>query len=61
MVPYSDIGSDPQEPWLTEKHRSVALLGTQKSNRLVEEFANTFCRWTNTRSKSIAVIGPTSK
>jgi hypothetical protein len=30
MVPYSSIGREPQDPWLAEKHKSVAGYSTRR-------------------------------
>ena len=31
MVPYSNIGREPEDPWLTEKHKAVARVATKES------------------------------
>jgi len=57
MVPYSSIGTEPEDPWLTEKHKAVARLATQKSIVLLKNSMNLLPL--NRQSlKSIAVIGP---
>src|SRR6185369_12334330 len=55
-VPYSTIGTEPDDPWLSEKHKSLAKLATQKSIVLLK---NTGLLPLDKRQlKSIAVIGP---
>jgi beta-glucosidase len=55
-VPYSNIGSEPNDPWLSEKHKSLANLATKKSIVLLK---NTGLLPLDKRQlKSIAVIGP---
>ena len=55
-VPYSTIGSEPADPWLSEKHKTLAKLATQKSIVLLK---NTGLLPLDKRQlKSIAVIGP---
>lgn len=56
-VPYSTIGSEPEDPWLTEKHKKLALLATQKSIVLLKNSAGLLPLNKQT-IKSIAVIGP---
>jgi beta-glucosidase len=56
-VPYSSIGQETIDPWLTEKHKAVALLATQKSIVLLKNSANLLPLKKKTL-KSIAVIGP---
>jgi beta-glucosidase len=57
MVPYSNIGNEPDDPWLTEKHKAVARLATQESIVLLKNSKNLLPL--DRRSvKSIAVIGP---
>ncbi|HEV8430161.1 MAG TPA: glycoside hydrolase family 3 C-terminal domain-containing protein [Pyrinomonadaceae bacterium] len=58
-VPYSAIGKETVEPWLTEKHKAVALLATQKSIVLLKNSAN-LLPLDKKSLKSIAVIGPRS-
>ncbi len=58
-VPYSSIGSESVEPWLTEKHKSLALLATQKSIVLLKNSSN-LLPLDKKSLKSIAVIGPRS-
>lgn len=56
MVPYSNIKGD-EDPWLTDKHKSLARLVTQKSIVLLKNSAQLLPL--DKRSvKSIAVIGP---
>jgi beta-glucosidase len=56
-VPYSSIGNETTDPWLTDKHKALALLATQKSIVLLKNSANLLPL--DKRSlKSIAVIGP---
>jgi beta-glucosidase len=57
MVPYSTIGNEPEDPWLTEKHKSAALLATQKSIVLLKN-SNNLLPMDKQAAKSIAVIGP---
>lgn len=57
MVPYSSIGSEAQDPWLTEKHKGLALLATQKSIVLLKNSQN-LLPLDKQVVKSIAVIGP---
>jgi beta-glucosidase len=56
MVPYSSIAGN-EDPWLTEKHKSVARLATQKSIVLLKN-ARSFLPLDRRAVKSIAVIGP---
>jgi beta-glucosidase len=56
-VPYSSIGTESIDPWLTEKHKAVALLATQKSIVLLKNSAN-LLPLDKKSLKSIAVIGP---
>ncbi|HET6850961.1 MAG TPA: glycoside hydrolase family 3 N-terminal domain-containing protein, partial [Pyrinomonadaceae bacterium] len=56
-VPYSSIGKDPNDPWLSQRHKALALRATQESIVLLKNSAGTLPL--NRRSlKSIAVIGP---
>jgi len=57
MVPYSSIGSEPEDPWLTEKHKALARLATQKSIVLLKN-SKDFLPLDKKTVKSIAVIGP---
>jgi beta-glucosidase len=57
LVPYSQIGNDPDEPWLSAKDKSFARLITQKSIVLLKNANNTLPLDRN-KLKSIAVIGP---
>ncbi|HYJ48135.1 MAG TPA: glycoside hydrolase family 3 C-terminal domain-containing protein, partial [Pyrinomonadaceae bacterium] len=56
LVPYTNI-KDTGDPWLTEKHKSLARLVTQKSIVLLKN-ANGQLPLDRSRLKSIAVIGP---
>jgi beta-glucosidase len=56
-VPYARIGEETTDPWLTEKHKTLALLATQKSIVLLKNTANLLPLDKKTL-KSIAVIGP---
>src|SRR5438128_512881 len=56
LVPYTSI-KDANDPWLTEKHKSLARLVTEKSIVLLKN-ANNQLPLDRTRLKSIAVIGP---
>ena len=56
-VPYSTIGQETTDPWLTEKHKAVALLATQKSIVLLKNGGN-LLPLDRKSLKSIAVIGP---
>ncbi|HEU4710001.1 MAG TPA: glycoside hydrolase family 3 C-terminal domain-containing protein [Pyrinomonadaceae bacterium] len=56
-VPYSTIGQETVDPWLTEKHKSIALLATQKSIVLLKNRDN-LLPLNKKKLKSIAVIGP---
>jgi beta-glucosidase len=57
MVPYSSIGNEPQDPWLTESHKAVARLVTQESIVLLKNSTN-LLPIDKRAVKSIAVIGP---
>lgn len=57
LVPYSSIGSESTEPWLTEKHKALARLATQKSIVLLKN-ANGLLPLNDRTIKSIAVVGP---
>jgi len=57
QVPYSRIGSETEEPWLSTKHKSVARLVTQKSIVLLKNAGN-ILPLDQYAIKSIAVIGP---
>ena len=57
LVPYSTIGSEAQDPWLSEKHKAVARLATQESVVLLKNSKNLLPLNKKT-VKSIAVIGP---
>lgn len=56
-VPYSTIGQETTDPWLTEKHKAVALLATQKSIVLLKNETK-LLPLDKKKLKSIAVIGP---
>ena len=58
-VPYSSIGKESIDPWLTDKHKALALLVTQKSIVLLKNSAN-LLPLDKKSLKSIAVIGPRS-
>ncbi|MDT5120994.1 MAG: beta-glucosidase [Acidobacteriota bacterium] len=55
-VPYSKIG-EASEPWLTDRHKSVARLITQESIVLLKN-SNHLLPLDRSRLKSIAIIGP---
>ena len=56
--PYASIGAAGEpEPWLSEKHKAVARLVTQKSIVLLKNAKN-FLPLDKSKLKSIAVIGP---
>jgi beta-glucosidase len=57
MVPYSSIGSETEDPWLTERHKAVARLATQESIVLLKNSQN-LLPLDRQKLKSIAVIGP---
>jgi beta-glucosidase len=57
LVPYSHIGSEPEDPWLTEKHKAIARLATQESIVLLKNSQN-LLPLDKHAVKSIAVIGP---
>ncbi len=57
MVTYSTIGGEPEDPWLTEKHKAVARLATQESIVLLKNPKN-LLPLDKRAVKSIAVIGP---
>ena len=56
-VPYASIGQEATDPWLTEKHKSLALLATQKSIVLLKN-SSSVLPLDKKSVKSIAVIGP---
>lgn len=58
LVPYSSIGGG-EEPWLTEKHKALARLVTQKSIVLLKN-SKGLLPLDRRAVKSIAVIGPRS-
>jgi beta-glucosidase len=57
LVPYSKIGSEAEEPWLSERNKSFARLITQKSIVLLKN-AGQMLPLDRGKLKSIAVIGP---
>jgi beta-glucosidase len=56
-VPYASIGQESVEPWLTDKHKELALLAAQKSIVLLKN-ATRLLPLDKKSFKSIAVIGP---
>jgi beta-glucosidase len=56
LVPYARIGGGP-EPWLSDEHRALARLVTQKSVVLLKN-ANGLLPLDKNSLKSLAVIGP---
>jgi beta-glucosidase len=56
-VPYASIGQEGNDPWLTDKHKALALLATQKSIVLLKNSTN-LLPLDKKSLKSIAVIGP---
>jgi beta-glucosidase len=56
-VPYASIGQEPIDPWLTDKHKALALRAAQESIVLLKNSANVLPLDKNSL-KSIAVIGP---
>jgi beta-glucosidase len=56
-VPYASIGNEPIDPWLTDKHKALALRAAQESIVLLKNSANVL-PLDKTALKSIAVIGP---
>jgi beta-glucosidase len=57
LVPYSNIGNEAEDPWLSEKHKAVARRATQESIVLLKNSQNLLPLNKQT-VKSIAVIGP---
>jgi beta-glucosidase len=57
LVPYSSIGNETEDPWLSSKHKSLARMVTQKSIVLLKN-ANNGLPLDKTKIKSIALIGP---
>jgi beta-glucosidase len=56
--PYASIGAAGEpEPWLSEKHKAIARLVTQKSIVLLKNSKN-FLPLDKSKLKSVAVIGP---
>ena len=56
-VPYASIGHEATDPWLTDKHKAVALRAAQESVVLLKNSAN-LLPLERKSLKSIAVIGP---
>ena len=56
-VPYSSIGTESIDPWLTEKHKALALLASQKSIVLLKN-SESLLPLKKQTLKTIAVIGP---
>jgi beta-glucosidase len=56
-VPYSSIGTEQEDPWLSTRHKSLAKLATQKSIVLLKN-SNALLPLNKLDLKSIAVIGP---
>ena len=56
-VPYASIGSETEDPWLSDKHKALARLVTQKSIVLLKN-ANNALPLDRSKLRSIAVIGP---
>ena len=57
LVPYSSIGQEQTDPWLTDKHKSLAQLAAQKSIVLLKNSSN-LLPLDQKSLKSIAVVGP---
>jgi beta-glucosidase len=57
LVPYSSIGKETEDPWLSTKHKALSRLATQKSVVLLKN-ANNALPLDRAKLKSIAVIGP---
>jgi beta-glucosidase len=57
MVPYSQIGTEPELPWESEKHKAVARLVTQKSIVLLKNVGK-LLPLDKATLKTVAVIGP---
>ena len=58
-VPYSSIGSESEDPWLSSKSKAIARLATQKSIVLLKN-SNGLLPLNKQAIKSVAVIGPRS-
>lgn len=56
-VPYASIGQEATDPWLTDKHKALALRAAQESIVLLKNSGNVLPLDKRTL-KSIAVIGP---
>ena len=57
LVAYSSIGKEPVDPWLTDKHKALALRATQESIVLLKNSSN-LLPLDKKSLKSVAVIGP---
>ena len=57
LVPYASIGQESVDPWLTDKHKRLALLAAQKSIVLLKN-SKGLLPLDKKSLKSIAVIGP---
>ena len=57
LVPYSSIGKESVDPWLTDKHKALALRATQESIVLLKNSSN-LLPLDKKSLKSVAVIGP---
>ncbi|HEX6728377.1 MAG TPA: glycoside hydrolase family 3 C-terminal domain-containing protein, partial [Pyrinomonadaceae bacterium] len=57
LVPYSSIGKEPVDPWLTDKHKALALRATQESIVLLKNSSN-LLPLDKKSLNSVAVIGP---
>jgi beta-glucosidase len=57
LVPYSNIGSEAEDPWQKNEHKTAAREITQKSIVLLKNSNNTL-PLDKTTLKSVAVIGP---
>ena len=56
-VPYASIGQDANDPWLSDKHKALALRATQESIVLLKNSAG-LLPLDKKSLKSIALIGP---
>ena len=56
-VPYASIGQDTNDPWLSDKHKALALRATQESIVLLKNSAG-LLPLDKKSLKSIALIGP---
>ncbi len=57
MVPYSTIGTEPELPWESEKHKALARLVTQKSIVLLKN-ERALLPLDKSALKTVAIIGP---